>query len=150
MRWITWPENPLFSESQGIDCKPPIAWKCVIKISVKKKTVQKKNCPEDNLFLTQVTNTATNCHFTLSGARQSPLKNDAPIKWCIHNSMEHAERLARCYSSLNSKLSPVARGYSWMGDHLGIASCWFSENLELVYVNRVVVIPLDNVDLRPS
>ena len=32
-------------------------------------------------------------------------------------------RLARCLSPLNSKLSPVGRGYSWMGDHLGIASC---------------------------
>ena len=32
-------------------------------------------------------------------------------------------RLARCLSALNSRLSPIGRGYSWMGDHLGIASC---------------------------
>ena len=32
-------------------------------------------------------------------------------------------RLARCVSPLNSKLIPVGRGYSWMGDHLGIVSC---------------------------
>ena len=31
--------------------------------------------------------------------------------------------LARCFSPLNFKLSLVGRGYSWMGDHLGIASC---------------------------
>ena len=31
--------------------------------------------------------------------------------------------IARCLSSLNSKLSLVGRGYSWMGDYLGIASC---------------------------
>ena len=31
------------------------------------------------------------------------------------------------------KLSLVGRGYSWMGDHLGIAPCWFS-NLELMWV----------------
>ena len=36
-----------------------------------------------------------------------------------------------------AKLSPVERGYSWMGDHLGIASCWLS-NLELVWVEFLV------------
>ena len=39
----------------------------------------------------------------------------------------------RCLSPLNSKLSLVGRGYSWMGDHLGIASCVDSQNnLELM------------------
>ena len=32
-------------------------------------------------------------------------------------------RLARCLSALNSRLSPIGRGYSWMGDQFGIASC---------------------------
>ena len=32
-------------------------------------------------------------------------------------------RLMRYLSPLNSKLSPVRQGYSWMGDHLGIALC---------------------------
>ena len=41
----------------------------------------------------------------------------------------------------NAKLSPVGRGYSWMGDHLGIASCWFSKNLG-TRVSRVVVVGL--------
>ena len=50
-------------------------------------------------------------------------------------------RLARCFSPLNSKLSPVGRGYSWMGDHLGIASCWFSKKLG-THVSRVVVVGL--------
>ena len=45
-------------------------------------------------------------------------------------------RLARCRLQLNSKLSLVGRGYSWMGDHLGIASCWFSTR------GRVVVVGL--------
>ena len=49
--------------------------------------------------------------------------------------------LARCLSPLNSKLSPVGRGYSWMGDHLGIASCSFSEKLG-THVSRVVVVGL--------
>ena len=46
-------------------------------------------------------------------------------------------RLARCLSPLNSKLSPVGRGYSWMGDHLGIASCWLS-NLELMWAELLI------------
>ena len=39
------------------------------------------------------------------------------------------------------KLSPVGRGYSWMGDHLGKALCWFSKKL-WTYVSRVVVVGL--------
>ena len=42
-------------------------------------------------------------------------------------------RLARCLSPLNSKWSPVGCGYNWMGDHLGIASCWSSKHLELMW-----------------
>ena len=43
----------------------------------------------------------------------------------FNNSWEHRwhMRLARCLSQLNFKLSLIGRGYSWMGDHLGIASC---------------------------
>ena len=49
-------------------------------------------------------------------------------------------RLARCLSPLSPKLSPVGRGYSWMGD-LGIASCWFSKKRG-THVSRVVVVGL--------
>ena len=49
---------------------------------------------------------------------------------------------SRCLSPvLNSKLSPVGRAYSWMGDHLGIATCWFSKKLG-THVSRVVVVGL--------
>ena len=50
-------------------------------------------------------------------------------------------RLARCVSPLNSKLSPVGRGYSCMGDHLGIASCSFTKELG-THVSRVIVVGL--------
>ena len=59
------------------------------------------------------------------------------IKQCLLLG-EHAwqMRLACCLSPLNSKLSPVRQGNSWMGDHLGIASCWFSKKLG-THVSRV-------------
>ena len=31
----------------------------------------------------------------------------------------------------------VERDYSWMGDHLGIASCSFSKSFEFMHVSRV-------------
>ena len=31
--------------------------------------------------------------------------------------------MADAVAPLNFKLSLIGRGYSWMGDHLGIASC---------------------------
>ena len=37
------------------------------------------------------------------------------------------------------KLSPIGRGYSWMGDHLGTAPCWFS-NLELMWVELLQLV----------
>ena len=51
--------------------------------------------------------------------------------------------LARCLSPLNSKLRPVRRSYSWVGDHLNIASCWFSKKIG-THVNRFVVVGLSH------
>ena len=45
--------------------------------------------------------------------------------------MADAATALPCLSPLNLKLSPLGRGYSWMGVHLGIASCCFSKNSEL-------------------
>ena len=59
-------------------------------------------------------------------------------------SMGVGMRLARCLSPLNSKLNQIRRGYSWMGDHVGIASCWFSKKLG-THVSRVVVVDLSRV-----
>ena len=50
-------------------------------------------------------------------------------------------RLARCLSPLNFKLIPVGPGYSWMGDHLGIARV-DSQNELGTYVSRGVVVGL--------
>ena len=47
----------------------------------------------------------------------------------------------RCLSPLNSKLSPIGRGYRWIGGKLGIASCWFSKELG-THVSGVVVVYL--------
>ena len=60
------------------------------------------------------------------------------------HSREHGwrMRLARCLSPCTEfQVKPVGRGYSWMGDHLGIASCWFSKKLG-THVSRIVVVGL--------
>ena len=42
---------------------------------------------------------------------------------CLNIAISLRMRLARCLSPLSPKLSLVGRGYSWIGDHLGIGLC---------------------------